>query len=129
MARLERVIGPQVRPGVLDQVGLGFKVSIAQVLVAIAVAALLDVALMAWRSGVLAWPASALLTGNGVALILRASGTRHGDWWSLIGAQYFVFAAALGVVSKHVLRPGGRHVFNPSNLGLVACLLLVGAGH
>ena len=28
------------------------------------------------------WPASALLTGNGVAFILRVPGTQHGDWWS-----------------------------------------------
>ena len=32
---------------------------------------------------VLMWPASAMLTGNGVAFILRVPGTRHGDWWSL----------------------------------------------
>ena len=28
------------------------------------------------------WPASALLTGNGVAFVLRVPGTQHGDWWS-----------------------------------------------
>ena len=28
------------------------------------------------------WPASALLTGNGVAFVLRVPGTVHGDWWS-----------------------------------------------
>ena len=40
-----------------------------------------------WRQGMLVWPASALLTGNGVAFILRASGTQHGDWWSLNGIE------------------------------------------
>ena len=34
------------------------------------------------RQHVLLWPASALLTGNGVAFILRVPGTQHGDWWS-----------------------------------------------
>ena len=36
------------------------------------------------------WPASALLTGNGVAFVLRVPGTQHGDWWSLRG--WWIFA-------------------------------------
>ena len=72
------------------------------------------------------WPASAILTGNSIALLLRATGTQHGDWWSLNGIQFFVLAALVGILSKYLVRPGGRHVFNPSNLGLVLCFLLAG---
>ena len=39
---------------------------------------------------VILWPASALLTGNGVAFVLRVPGTAHGDWWSLRGWWIFV---------------------------------------
>jgi hypothetical protein len=111
---------------VLGQTVLGFKLSIAQVLVSMGTSVFLDGAIVLASGGGLRWPASAMLTGNGVALILRVTGTRHGDWWSLRGAQYFVLAAALGILSKHLVRPGGRHIFNPSNLGLVLCLLVVG---
>ena len=72
------------------------------------------------------WPASAMLTGNGVAFILRVPGTEHGDWWSLHGWWIFAGTAAISLISKYVIRFRGRHVFNPSNFGLVACFLLLG---
>jgi hypothetical protein len=111
---------------VLGQAVLGFKVSIAQILVTVAVCAAIEVGITAWRSGVILWPGSALLTGNSVSFILRAAGTRHGDWWSLNGIEFFVLAALAAMASKYLVRPGGKHVYNPSNLGLVACLLIVG---
>jgi hypothetical protein len=63
--------------------------------VSVAVAAVIETAVVWRRSRVLAWPASAILTGNSVAFILRANGTRHGDWWSLHGIEYFILAVAL----------------------------------
>ena len=111
---------------ILGQTVLNFKVSIAQILVTVGMCALIDTAVTFGRHRVLAWPASALLTGNSVALILRANGTRHGDYWSLHGIQYFVLAALLSLGSKYLIRPAGHHVFNPSNLGIVGCLLLMG---
>ena len=111
---------------VLGQTVLGFKVTIAQILVTVAFCALVDAAVMLGRDHVLAWPASGLLTGNSIAFILRASGTQHGDWWSLHGIHWFLATAAVALASKHLIRPGGRHVFNPSNVGLVWCLLVVG---
>ena len=35
-------------------------------------------------------------------------------------------AVAFALASKHLIRPGGRHVFNPSNVGLVWALLVIG---
>ena len=67
---------------VLGQVALDFKVSIAQILVTIAACAVVEVAITYRRKRALIWPASAILTGSGVAFILRAPGTQHGDWWS-----------------------------------------------
>jgi len=114
---------------VLGQAGLGFKVSIAQILVSTGVCAAIDVGVTLRRDGVLAWPASGLLTGNSIGFILRASGTQHGDWWSLNGIHLFVLAAVVAMASKHLIRPGGRHVFNPSNVGLVLCLLVIGPAY
>lgn len=112
---------------VLGQASLGFDVSIAQILVTLGTAALIEVAVVAVTTDAIAWPASALLTGNGTALILRTPGTVHGDWWSLRGAQVFVAAAAVGVLSKYAVRSRGRHVFNPSNLGLVVVFVVFGS--
>ena len=72
------------------------------------------------------WPASAMLTGNGVAFILRVPGTQHGDWWSLRGWWIFVGTAAISLLSKYVIKWRGGHVFNPSNFGLVLCFLVLG---
>jgi Na+-transporting NADH:ubiquinone oxidoreductase subunit NqrB len=114
---------------VLGQTSLGFKLSIAQILVTVGACAIVDVAVTLHRQHVLAWPASALLTGNSVAFILRASGTRHGDWWTLHGIQYFLLAALLSLLSKYLIQVGGRHLFNPSNVGLVWTLLIIGPVH
>ena len=75
------------------------------------------------------WPASALLTGNGVAFILRVPGTEHGDWWSMNGWWIFAGTAAISLLSKYVIKFRGSHVFNPSNFGLVLCFLLLGPEH
>jgi hypothetical protein len=114
---------------VLGQTMLGFKLSIAQIVVSIVFCAAVEVGVTLWREGMLVWPASAILTGSGVAFILRASGTSHGDWWSLNGIEYFLLAGLIGLLTKYLIRPGGRHLFNPSNVGLVWCLLIVGPGH
>ncbi len=111
---------------VLGQTVLDFKVSIAQILVSILAGALIEATVTYRRQHQLVWPASGILTGSGVAFILRASGTDHGDWWSLIGIGFFVVAVALSLAFKHLVRPGGRHLFNPSNVGLVWALLVIG---
>jgi Na+-translocating ferredoxin:NAD+ oxidoreductase RnfD subunit len=111
---------------VLGQVAFHFRLSIPQILLSLATCAVIEVGIAARRQHVLMWPASALLTGNGVAFVLRVPGTHHGDWWSLRGWWIFVGTAAVSLLSKHVLKWQGAHVFNPSNIGLVLCFLLLG---
>jgi hypothetical protein len=111
---------------VLGQVAFDFDLSIAQILVSLVTCAVLEVTIAFRRQRVLLWPASALLTGNGVAFVLRVPGTEHGDWWSMHGWWLFAGTAAVALLSKYVIRFRGRHVFNPSNFGLVLCFLLFG---
>jgi Na+-translocating ferredoxin:NAD+ oxidoreductase RnfD subunit len=111
---------------VLGQTVFQFRVSVAQILISVLTCAVLEIVITFRKQHVLMWPASAMLTGNGVAFILRVPGTRHGDWWSTRGWWIFVGTAAVSLLSKYVIRWRGNHVFNPSNLGLVLCFLLLG---
>src|SRR5436309_11086605 len=111
---------------VLGQVAFGFSLSIAQILVSLATCAVLEFAIAFRRQRVIMWPASALLTGNGVAFVLRVPGTQHGDWWSLRGWWIYAGTAAIALLSKYVIRWRGDHIFNPSNFGLVVCFLALG---
>ena len=113
---------------VLGQTAFDFRLSIAQILVSLGTCAVLEAGIVFWTRRVIMWPASALLTGNGVAFILRADGTEHGDWWSLHGWWIFAATAAVSLLSKHVIKIRGGHVFNPSNIGLVLCFLILGSG-
>jgi hypothetical protein len=111
---------------VLGQVAFDFRLSIAQILISVVTCAALEVAIVLRRQQALVWPASALLTGNGVAFILRVPGTEHGDWWSTNGWWIFAGTAAVSLLSKYLIRFRGTHVFNPSNFGLVLCFFALG---
>src|SRR5262249_31613427 len=83
------IAGVVISLQVLGQTLLHFDVSIAQILVAILTCAVIEVLVTLRRRYALVWPASAMLTGNGIAFVLRVPGTQHGDWWSLRGAWIF----------------------------------------
>jgi Na+-translocating ferredoxin:NAD+ oxidoreductase RnfD subunit len=113
---------------VLGQAAFDFRLSIAQILISVLTCAVLEVVITLRKQHVLMWPASALLTGNGVAFILRVPGTEHGDWWSTHGWWIYAATAAVSLLSKYVIVFRGSHIFNPSNIGLVLCFLVLGAG-
>lgn len=106
---------------------LGFRVSVPQILVAILTAGLIDVALTLRLSQRLVWPASGMLTGSGVALILRLAGMESRDYWSWDGWYWFALVAGVSLLTKYVIRFRGQHVFNPSNIGLVLAFVLIGS--
>ena len=110
----------------LGQLGLGFRVSVPQILAAILTCAVIEVALTFRQNRTFVWPASAMLTGSGIALILRVD-TPAGDHWSLAGWYLFAAIAGLSLLTKYVIRYRGVHVFNPSNIGLVLAFLLLGS--
>jgi hypothetical protein len=111
---------------VLGQTVFEFNLSIAQILVSLLTCAAIEFAITFRRQHVIMWPASALLTGNGVAFVLRVPGTQHGDWWSLHGWWIYAATAAFSILSKYLIRVRGHHIFNPSNIGLVVCFLVLG---
>jgi enediyne biosynthesis protein E5 len=58
-------------------------------------------------------PRSALISGLSLCLLFRTN-----DPWLAVAA------AVIAVASKFLVRVGGKHVFNPTNLGIVALLLI-----
>jgi Na+-transporting NADH:ubiquinone oxidoreductase subunit NqrB len=112
---------------ILGQTVLGFRVSVVQILVAILTCAMIEVTWTFVSSRSFVWPASAMLTGSGVALIFRVIGTENGDYWSWHGWYLFAIVAACSLLTKYVIQYRGSHVFNPSNVGLVAAFLILGS--
>lgn len=99
---------------IAGQLDLGFSVAPRQILTAVGTALLLEVGIGWWRRGELVVPASAAISGLSIGLLLRTPDT-----------ALFALAAAIAVLSKTVLTLEGRHVFNPSNLGLVVVLTVL----
>ncbi len=112
---------------VLGQVGLRFQVSVPQILSAVLTCAVLEIVLTFRAQKAFVWPASAMLTGSGVALILRVPGTPPGDHWTTYKWYVFAGVAAFSLLTKYAIRYRGSHVFNPSNIGLVVAFLLLGS--
>ena len=112
---------------VLGQVVLHFHVSVPQILAAILTCAAIEVAVTFRTTHSFVWPASAMLTGSGVALILRVPSTPAGDHWTM--HEWYVFAGVAGfsLLTKYAIRYRGSHVFNPSNVGLVIVFLVFGS--
>src|SRR3981081_2197410 len=111
---------------VLGQTVLGFRLSVAQILICLATGALLELLVAFFKDKAIMGPASGLLTGNSAAFILRTPGTLHGQWWSLHGIWIFIGVVAISMASKYLIRWRGRHIFNPSNLVLVPAFALLG---
>jgi Na+-transporting NADH:ubiquinone oxidoreductase subunit NqrB len=84
---------------------------------AVAIAASIAIELMLGRLFFGKWvhPASAYITGISVGILVRSPA-----FWP------YVLCAALSIGSKYVLRLNGRHLWNPSNFGISAMLLLAG---
>ncbi len=111
----------------LGQTVLGFPLSVPQILVSLVTCAVMELVVTFFRRRVIMWPASALLTGNGVALLLRHPGTDADQPWATTGLGLFAGVAALSMLTKYLIRWRGRHLFNPSNAGLLIALLALGS--
>lgn len=98
---------------VVGQVTTGFLESWSRTLLAIATAIATELVLA--RVFVGRWPhlASAYISGISVGMLVRSP-----EMWP------YALCSAISITSKYVLRVDGRHLWNPSNFGIVAMLLL-----
>ncbi len=104
-----------------------FRLSIPQIVFSILTCAAIELAVTFRQKRMLIWPASAMLTGNGIAFIMRIPGTEHGDWWSFRGVWIYAATGAVAMASKYLIKFRGKHVFNPSNFALVLTFAILGS--
>ncbi len=111
----------------LGEFAFSFRLSLPQIFTPLLTCAVLEFAITFWKKKAIVWPASALLTGDGIAFILRIPGAKHGEWWSTRGLWIYAAVAVVSLLSKYLIQFRGKHVFNPSNLGLVLGFLILGS--
>jgi enediyne biosynthesis protein E5 len=98
---------------VAGQISFGFLESWSRTMLAIVTAIVVEMLLGRVFFG--RWPhlASAYVSGISVGMLVRSP-----EFWP------YALCAAISIMSKYVIRVDGRHIFNPSNFGIVAMLLL-----
>ena len=110
-----RFIAPLLITAILlvGQLGFGMLESYPQTLLAIAVSIGLEIVLGKVFTGKIPNLASAYISGISVGILIRSP-----FFWP------FALCSALSITSKYVLRAKDRHIWNPSNFGVSAMLLL-----
>jgi hypothetical protein len=95
------------------QLTFGFLESWSRTMLAISTAILIEIVLGRLFSG--QWPhlASSYVSGISVGMLVRSPA-----FWP------YALCSAISITSKYVLRVDGRHIWNPSNFGMVAMLVL-----
>ena len=92
---------------------LYFNRGVNQVVIALSACALLDMITAFIVSRKIVIPLSGLLTGLSIGLLLESYDSR-----------LFIVASVWSIASKHLIKIKGSHIFNPSNFGIVAALLI-----
>jgi len=98
---------------ITGQITFGFLESWSRTLLAIATSIVVELVVVRLLYG--RWPhlASAYVSGISVGILVRSPA-----FWP------YALCAAISITSKYVLRVGGRHIWNPTNFGIVMMLLL-----
>lgn len=98
---------------IVGQVSFGFLESWSRT--ALAILTSIGVELILGRLITGSWPhlASAYVSGISVGMLVRSP-----EFWP------YALCSAISITSKYVIRVDGRHIWNPSNLGIVAMLVL-----
>jgi hypothetical protein len=97
----------------VGQLTFGFLESWSRTFLAIATAMAVEIVLARLFSG--QWPhlASSYISGISVGMLVRSPAV-----WP------YALCSAISITSKYVIRVDGRHIWNPSNFGIVAMLVL-----
>jgi enediyne biosynthesis protein E5 len=98
---------------IAGQVSFGFLESWSRTALAIATAIASEMILGRVFTGGYPHLASAYVSGISVGILVRSP-----EYWP------YALCAAISITSKYLIRVDGRHIFNPSNLGMVAMLVL-----
>jgi Na+-translocating ferredoxin:NAD+ oxidoreductase RnfD subunit len=98
---------------IAGQLTFGFLESYTKTALAITTSILIELVIVRFFTG--KWPhlASAYITGISVGILVRSP-----EIWP------YVLCSAISITSKYVIRVKGRHIWNPSNLGICAMLFL-----
>lgn len=99
---------------VFGQTFLYFNRNPMQIAAAVVTGCVLDLVVTWFRQRQWVVPISAYITCLSIGILLASADTR-----------VFAIAAVWGVLSKHLLRAGDRHFFNPSNFAIVASVVLL----
>ena len=98
---------------ITGQIAFGFLESWSRTFLAIATAIIVELLVVRLLYG--RWPhlASAYVSGISVGILVRSPA-----FWP------YALCSAISITSKYAIRVEGRHLFNPTNFGIVAMLLL-----
>ncbi len=93
---------------------IGISKTLPQLLIALAVCVALDLAVNYFKKKKFILPDSSVITAFFIAAALS------------IGQRWYIpiIAAAMAVLSKHIIKIKNRHIFNPAVFGLLAVMLL-----
>lgn len=98
---------------ILGQTLFFFNINMDKLGAALAASIILDFVITTYKTRKIQVPLSGIITGLSLGLLLES----YLNW-------VFVIAAVWSIASKHLIKVNGRHIFNPSNFGIVAVLLL-----
>jgi hypothetical protein len=98
---------------VVGQLTFGFLESWSRTFLAIATAIATELVVVRALYGIRPHLASSYVSGISVGILVRSPA-----FWP------YALCSAISIVSKYVLRVRGRHIWNPTNFGVVAMLLL-----
>jgi Na+-translocating ferredoxin:NAD+ oxidoreductase RnfD subunit len=98
---------------IVGQLTFGFLESWSRTALAIGTSIAMELLLGRMLGG--SWPhlASAYVSGISVGMLVRSP-----EFWP------YALCSAISITSKYLIRVDGRHIWNPSNLGIVAMLVL-----
>lgn len=91
--------------------------SLIPVLIAVLTTSILDLAINYFRFKTIEFPYSAFISGLFIAGIL----TQNQAWY------IYAIAGIIAILSKHLIKVHGKHIFNPANLGILLVFLIFDA--
>src|SRR3989344_7175369 len=96
----------------------GFSQTLPQLLIALATTILLDLIINYIKNKKIILPDSAAISSFFIATALS------------LGQAWYIplIAGSAAILSKHVIKINGKHIFNPANFGLFTVILIFSAG-